>query len=71
MEGLYAAGVLVLTARRKVVAALISVVWGGAVCLGADGVHAAPWTAILWCIGLGLGTYAGATIAEKGDRHGE
>lgn len=65
MEALYAAGVLVLTARRKLLAAAISVVWGGAVCLGVDGVRSAPWAAVAWCIGLGLGTFVGATVADK------
>lgn len=65
MEGLYAAGVLVLADRRKVLAALLSVVWGAAVCLGVDGIRSAHLAAIAWCFGLGFGTLAGATIAER------
>ena len=65
MEALYAAGVLFLTAHRKVLAALTSLVWGGAVCLGADGIGSVHWAAVAWCVGLGFGTFTGASIADR------
>lgn len=70
MEALYAAGVLLLTARRKFLAGLLSSVWGEAVCLGVDGIRSFHWAAFAWCVGLCIGTVVGAGVIRPAKPEG-
>lgn len=65
IEALYAIGVLFIAEKRKLIAAIISVVWGVALLIGVNEAFKNHTAAILWCIGLGIGTYVGMWLKEK------
>lgn len=62
IEALYALGVLLIGERRGLTAGWISVAWGGAFLLGVNESFKSWIAAVLWCIGLGVGTVIGVWL---------
>ena len=65
VEALYALGVLFISERRPAVAGILSSVWGAAFIVGLNESFKTWVAALLWCVGLGVGTVLGMWIKGR------
>jgi len=67
IEALYALGVLFIGERKNVAASASSVVWGAAFLFGVNESFRSWVAAVLWCVGLGVGTTVGMWLKRGND----
>jgi uncharacterized protein YebE (UPF0316 family) len=65
IEALYALGVLFINERRGYLAGLLSIIWGISFLIGVNESFKTWIAALLWCIGLGVGTVLGVSLKSK------
>lgn len=68
IEALYALGVIFIGERRGMIAGLLSIVWGVAFLVGVNESFKTWIAAVLWCVGLGIGTLLGVQLKKRGPR---
>jgi hypothetical protein len=66
IEALYALGVLYIGERKAVFAGFLSVVWGAAFLVGVNESFKTWVAAVVWCLGLGVGTVVGVKLKGPG-----
>lgn len=64
IEALYALNVMFIGERRGFVAGLLGIVWGGAFLVGVNESFKTWEAAVLWCLGLGVGTVLGVWLKK-------